>query len=64
MIADFNDVFNDNDAGTQIPQEILALINRDLPSNFCCYEDPDKGIIVGPRPTPLDPKFTLKVNFI
>ena len=64
MIADFNDVFNDNDAGTQIPQEILALINRDLPSNFCCYEDPDRGIIVGPRPTPLDPKFTLKVNFI
>ena len=47
MIADFNDVFNDNDAGTQIPQEILALINRDLPSNFCCYEDPDKGIKIG-----------------
>ena len=49
MIVDFDDVFNDKDAGMQVPEEILTLINQELPSNFCCYKDPEEGIIVGPR---------------
>ena len=48
MIVDFDDVFNDDQVGMQVPEEILSLINQDLPSNFCCYKDPEKGILVGP----------------
>ena len=47
MIVDFDDVFNDDQVGMQVPEEILSLINQDLPSNFCCYKDPEKGILVG-----------------
>ncbi len=29
MIVDFDDVFNNNDEGQQVPQEILNFINQD-----------------------------------
>lgn len=62
MIVDFDDVFTD-DAGIQVPQEILALIDQDLPSNFCCYKDSERGIIVGPRSDQLEQKNILSVEF-
>ena len=61
MIVDFDDIFNDKDAEIQVPQEILELINQDLPSNFCCYKDSEKGIIVGPSQDHLEQKIILNV---
>lgn len=29
MIVDFDDVFNDDQVGMQVPEEILSLINQD-----------------------------------
>ena len=63
MIVDFDDIFNNNNTEQQVPQEILELINQDLPSNFCCYRDSEKGIIVGPRPEQLEQKMILHVEY-
>lgn len=63
MIADFDDIFNNSDAEQQVPQEILELINQDLPSNFCCYRDSKNGIVVGPRPEELGQKIILNVEY-
>lgn len=63
MIVDFDDVFNDNDTEQQVPQEILELINQDLPSNFCCYRDSEKEIIVAPRLEQLEQKMILHVEY-
>lgn len=63
MIVDFDDVFNNNDAGQQVPQEILELINQDLPSNFCCYRDSENGIVVGPRLEELGQEIILNVEY-
>ncbi len=62
MIVDFDDVFSNNQAGIQVPEEILTLINQELPSNFCCYEDSEQGIFVGPSLDHLDQNIIMNVE--
>lgn len=50
MIADFDEVFGEpDDEPILIPQEILEIINRELPDNMFCYKDSEKGFIVTPK---------------
>lgn len=51
MIADFEEIFGKQDNNhVSIPEEILNNINQELPSTLFCYEDPEKGFIVTPKP--------------
>lgn len=51
MIADFYDTFEETpDKGSDIPQEVLDILSKELPSTFMYYRNENGDYVAGPRP--------------
>lgn len=65
MIASFYESFKEDKGNNlDIPQEILAVLNQNLPQNFAYNKERETGkYMVGPRPESLSEEVILKVDF-
>lgn len=63
MIADFYDTFDETpDRGSDIPQEVLDVLSKELPSNFMYFRDENGRYKAGPKPECMTELMTLKVD--
>ena len=63
MIADFYDTFEETpDKGSDIPQEVLDILSKELPSTFMYYRNENGDYVAGPRPDNTPETILLKVD--
>ena len=63
MIADFYDAFEETpDKGSDIPQEVLDILSKELPSTFMYYRNENGDYVAGPRLDNTPETILLKVD--